>query len=249
VTRSILPDLKSFSFNGASEYLDDLVAQIDAPRLDHLFITFPLDEMNLDSPHLVQFISRTPRFQEPNEAHVTLDLNAEVKLLWASDDHARLRVEILYGDFDTDLQPSFIAQVYTMCLPPLPTVENLRLGLGLGLGLGVFAEDLYSDLDWTDNVESDEWLELLRPFTAVKSLYLCKEFQPDIASALQELVGGRTTEILPSLQNIFLANFEPSGPFREAIGWAVHCRPAAFRSSYSRFVLRDDLGTSLHAFS
>jgi hypothetical protein len=34
VTRSILPNLKSFWFKGAGEYLDDLVARIDAPRLD-----------------------------------------------------------------------------------------------------------------------------------------------------------------------------------------------------------------------
>jgi hypothetical protein len=92
------------------------------------------------------------------------------------------------------------------------TVENLRLGLG------VFTEDPYSELDWTDNIKSDQWLELLRPFTTVKSLYLCKEFQLDIASTLEELVGDRTTETLPSLRNIFLAEFEPLGTFQEYIG-------------------------------
>jgi hypothetical protein len=122
ITRSILPDLKRVCFKGASEYLDELVARIDAPRLEHLIMIFPLDQMNIDTPHrhLVQFISRTPRFQEPNGAHVTLDLYAEVKLLWASDQHARLSVEISYEGFEADLQPSFIAQAYTMCLPPLP---------------------------------------------------------------------------------------------------------------------------------
>jgi hypothetical protein len=37
------------------------------------------------------------------------------------------------------------------------------------------------------------------------------EFVPYIAPALQELVGGRTTEVLPTLENIFL-EFQPSGP-------------------------------------
>jgi hypothetical protein len=194
ITRSILPGLTTFWFTGPSKYLNGLVKRIDAPRLDHLFITFPFDQMNLNTPHahLVQLISRTPRFQEPNEAHVALEYHAEVRLLWASDDHARLRVEISYEDLLADPEPSPIAQVCAMCLPPLLTVENLRLG--------VFIEDIFSELEWKENVENNQWLELLRPFTAVKNLYLSEEFESDMASALQELVGGRTTEVLPSLQ-------------------------------------------------
>ena len=217
MARSILPGLTRFRFKGPGEYLDGLVERIDAPRLDHLFITFPFHQMNLNTPHahLVQFISNTPRFQEPNGAHVTLDLDAEVKLLWASDDHARLRVEISYEDLEADPEPSSIAQVCAMCLPPLLTVENLRLG--------VFTEELFSELEWKENVEDNQWLELLRPFTAVKNFYLSEEFQPDMASALQELVGGRTTEVLPSLQNI-LARSEPLGAFQEAIGQFVAAR-------------------------
>jgi hypothetical protein len=54
------------------------------------------------------------------------------------------------------------------------------------------------------------WLDLLRSFIAVKNLYLSEEFVPRIAPALQELVGGRTTEVLPVLENIFLEGFWPS---------------------------------------
>jgi hypothetical protein len=205
VTRSTLPSLTDIEFNGASEYLEDLVARIDAPRLDKLSINF-IPPMNLDTPHLVQFISRTPRFKEPNEAHANLDFDAEVELLWACDDDRKLCVGI-----SSDPQPSSIVQLYTMCLPPLPTVENLRLGLKPG------AEPL---LAWKDDVANDQWLELLRPFTAVKSLSLSEEFQPNMASALQELVGDRTTEVLPSLQEIVL-EAEGIGPSRadlKAIG-------------------------------
>jgi hypothetical protein len=106
-----------------------------------------------------------------------------------------------------------------MCLPPLPTVENLRLG-----DFTVYRALVSSGLDWNDHNENDQSLELLRPFTAVKSLYLSEEFQADIASALQGLVEGRTTEVLPSLQNIFLAGFERSGDFQEAVGQFMAAR-------------------------
>ena len=68
------------------------------------------------------------------------------------------------------------------------------------------------------------WLQLLLPFTAVKNLYLSKEFAPGIAAALQELVGSRITEVLPSLRNIFVEGLKPSGPLQESIGQFVAAR-------------------------
>ena len=209
ITRFLLPDLTRFSFKGPSEYLEHLVAQIDAPRLHNISITF-LHQVNSDIPHLVQFINRTPSFEEPNEAIVGFDFgNADVRLLsWTSENCVEISCE------ESDHQLSSMAQVCTMCFPPLSTVETLR----------VFNKNPYSKLDREDDVENNKWLELLRPFTGVKSLYLSRLFQPRIASALQELVGGRRREVLPSLQNIFLERFEPSGRFQEAIGQFVAAR-------------------------
>jgi hypothetical protein len=51
----------------------------------------------------------------------------------------------------------------------------------------------------------------------VKNLYLSEEFAIRIVQALQELVGGSATEVLPSLQNIFLEGIEPSGLIQEGI--------------------------------
>jgi hypothetical protein len=213
ITRSTLPNLTKFSFEGATEYLDNLVARIDVPRLDSLFITFPY-QRNIGTPHLVQFISRTPRFSEPNDAHVMLTLDTEVLLLRASDGLEILHVEISCGQLDPRV--SSIAQVCTMCLTHPPTVENLRLG--------AFNKILYPVLEWKDDINNNQWLDLLRPFTAVKSLYLSEDLQPDLSSALQELVGDRTMEVLPSLQNIFLGMFELSEPFQEAIGQFLAAR-------------------------
>jgi hypothetical protein len=58
----------------------------------------------------------------------------------------------------------------------------------------------------------------------VKNLYLSKIFGPRIAVALQELVGGRITEVLHSLNNILVEGLEPSGLFQENIGHFVAAR-------------------------
>jgi hypothetical protein len=54
-TRVVLPTLTSFSFFGVSEYLEDLVALIDAPLLHHVYVTF-LHQLIFDIPQLARFI-------------------------------------------------------------------------------------------------------------------------------------------------------------------------------------------------
>ncbi len=88
-------------------------------------------------------------------------------------------------------------------------------------------EDLYTKhqylrLVWkNDAIENTLWLERLLPFPAVKNLYLSKDFAPGIAAALQQIIG---TEVLPSLQNIFVDGLELSGRFQENIGQFVATR-------------------------
>ena len=86
-------------------------------------------------------------------------------------------------------------------------------------------EHQHCRLVWKEyTIENALWLQLLLPFTAVKNLYLSKEFTPGIAAALQELVGVRIIEVLPSLQNIFVEWLEPSGSFQENIEQFVAAR-------------------------
>jgi hypothetical protein len=92
-------------------------------------------------------------------------------------------------------------------------------------------EDLYigrlrhSQIVWkSDAIENTLWLELLLPFTVVKNLYLVEEFAPRIAAALEDLVEGRITEVLPSLQNIFVTKLEASGRFQEIFGQFIASR-------------------------
>jgi hypothetical protein len=64
LTRSVLSALTDFRFKGVSEYLEDLVARIDAPLLRELYITL-FNQIVFDTPQFVQFISRTPELKPP----------------------------------------------------------------------------------------------------------------------------------------------------------------------------------------
>jgi hypothetical protein len=208
LTRSVLPVLEYFLFKGDNEYLDVLVAHIDAPRLFQLYIIL-FNDIVFYMPQFFKFICRTP-LKALEDAHVTFGgVTAAVKLGSAS-----------YGELSVDIscrelgwQVSSLQQVCTSCLPPVSTLEDLYIEEGSS-----------SRAHWQDKIENAVWLELLHPFRAVKNLYLSERFAPRIVPALQEPVGGRATEVLPTVQNIFLEGLEPSGPIQEGIGKFVVMR-------------------------
>ena len=171
---------------------------------------------------MIQFISRTPNLKALEKADIRLRKHAaRVKFSshWqTSRDTGDLMVEVLCTGLDRQL--SSLEQVCTSCLPPLSLLENLY-----------FSD--YKDLqvDWNGNIDIEPWLELLRPFNAVKNLFLAEIFAPPVASALQELVEGRSTEvlptILPTLRNIFVQGLESSGSVQERIRQLVAARQVA----------------------
>ena len=209
-TRTVLPALTEIWFKGVCEYLDDLVARIDAPQLNSLHMTF-FNDIVFDAPQFTQFISRTPTLKAVENAHVVF---GHRKATINSSPRYETRYEVGILCRELDWQVSSLEQLCASHFPPLSTLEDLYI-----------YECLYGEQQyWQDNIENMLWLELLHRFTTVKNLYLSKEFARRIVAALQELVGGRTTEVLPTLQNIFLEEVEPGGRVQEDIGRIVAAR-------------------------
>ena len=186
-----------------------------------MHITF-FNQIDFDIPRLAHFINCTPTLslRGLDEAHVQFDdRTAVVKLQRRASPSfhiGNLRINISCRE--PDWQLSSIEQVCNSSLHPLSMPEDL------------YIDHEYSELVWKDNaIDNTLWSQLLLPFTAVKNLYLSKQFAPGIAAALQELAGGGITEVLPSLQNILVEGLEPSGPLRENVGQFVTAsgRPVA----------------------
>jgi hypothetical protein len=222
-TRTLLPVLTKLKIYGAREYMEDLVARIDAPLLDNLKIfffhdeAFFHDEPILHSPHfprLTQFLGRTPRFKAHDEARVVLS-DREISIILPQTFDGALRLEIssrfkLNVRFDPQWRSSSLAQVSRSSFPQalITAVEHLYI---------LDNEESYGA--WEGVIENSEWLVLLRSFTAVKDLYISSYFTPFIAAALVERVeegdeeeeGLGVGEVLPALQTFFLEEpFQPS---------------------------------------
>jgi len=195
-------------FYGISEYLEDLVVRIDTPLLDDLIISL-FHQFIPDTAQLAQFIDRTPKLKAHNEAHVVFDHSGvHLKLPQLFERGLGISHEMV------DWQVSSMAEVYTSSLSQAfsATVERLYIC------------DNFARWRGDIRVENNHWLELLRPFTSVKSLYLSWVIVPRIAPALQELSGERVAGALPALQTLFLEDLDLSGPVQEAIGSFVSRR-------------------------
>jgi len=94
-----------------------------------------------------------------------------------------------------DWQLSALAQIFASSLPVIPTLEHLKIYDPFASG--------------KEEIEHSQWLELLYPFTTVKSLYLHTEVGLRVATALQELAGESVAHVLPG---IFIKGVYPSGP-------------------------------------
>ena len=209
-TRSVLPALTRFKFKGASMYLDHLVARIDVPRLNDFSIVF-FDLLDHDTPHLARFIHRTPYSKAFGKAHINFYIDDAVMVNLSSQTFGRGELNLARLSAMPERCISYLTQVCTSSLPAIPTLEDLYIH-----------GDRFQD--WQNFIENHQWLGLLRAFIYVKNLYVSEEFIPSVVSALQELVGDQTTEVLPILQNIFLEGPQPSGPIQEGIQQFVAAR-------------------------
>ena len=212
-THFVLPVLTDFLFKGVSEYLEDLVTDMDTPKLKKLVITF-FNDIVFNTPRLIQFIRRTPMLSGLENAHIALrDDTARVTFRSQIYGYVSMLLEVSIFCEGLDWQLSSLEQVCTSYLPFLSTLKDLYI-----------YEYPYSQPYWRDNIENRVWLGLLHPFTTVKNLYISEKFALRIGPALQELVEGRATEVLPALENIFLEGLESVRPVQEGIGHFVATR-------------------------
>jgi hypothetical protein len=211
--RTLLPVLTRLRFKGVDEYLEDLLVRIDAPLLDKLEITF-FYQLVFDSPQLIQFISRTPKFKTNNEVHVEFSC-FDVMVTLPHPFHGAFELGI--SSSQPTRQLSSVARVCSSSFfrTYISTVEHL------------YIRSNSCRPDWQDVIENRQWLKLFHPFMAVKDLYLSSEFTPRVAPALKELIGERVTEVLPALRALFLEVPLSSGPVRETIEQFVAARQLA----------------------
>ena len=196
-TCALFPALTSLRFQCVPGYLEVIVAQIDAPLLQSIVITLFTQEV-LEVPELAKFICRTHKLSSTNRAevtfkseHITFTLS---QTLWRVDPKT---LKLNLTCCKPDLRLSYLAQFCGSCLPSPSLFECLHILVPL-------------QYTWHSGIyEPDpQWLELLRPFNAVKHLRLSQEIAPFVADYLSSLPAERVTDVLPALEVVFISRLE-----------------------------------------
>ena len=222
-----LPSLTSFNFRGTSEYLEDLVAKIDAPRLSEVNISF-INQLIFEVPHLSRFIRqmevlKSARVSEVesspgNGVSITMTLDPDQnqnqdqnedqdqsRLVVAAEGNAtpsscslgHHNLSLRVTCTDLDWQISSIAQICHQT-SLLSNINHIDIRAD-GIRLSCSRKE-----DEGDMVGSVPWLDFFHTFPSVARLRICGELGPYVASALEGIAVDVETEtigkVLPELR-------------------------------------------------
>ena len=193
-TRTVLPALTEFYFQGASEYVEDFVARIDAPQLDKIYISYLNQLVDFQVPQLAMFIDRSvgPKLSPFRNALVTFRSSQVIfgthrSSIDSSTDPHYARTNVLCHGIDW--QVSHIAQVVSHFSPTLSNVKHLKL-----------EDERRLQLEGTDDIE---WLHLLHQFPTVRTLHVSRRLAGLVALALEDIAFETVADVLPSLNLIY----------------------------------------------
>jgi hypothetical protein len=189
-TRTLLPSLTSFQFEGDDGYLENLVARIDSPTLNQINIKYSNQLSHFQLTQLFQFIDRS---EDPEMGQIT-HANLNFSHLWVTLEvypHPERRSGwvrcAIHGQL-TRNPVSEIARGFNQPSAMLSRVAHLKL----------YRSQPYKDCP------ADDWLHLFRQFPAIRTLHVSREFSRHIASVLEAVTGEMVTEVLPVLDFIYL---------------------------------------------
>ena len=196
VAPTIFPALTFFMLAGPHEYFRDLIARVDAPQLDTVYLYFCGGPI-LDFPRLTQFIQRTEISKFPRRLDV-----------YFNEGPGRKEVQL-------SLRSSIIPAKFNLLLP---CTEEITTQLELMERICALFLFLFSQVKWLQidsyhdllprgprSTMSERWLGFLQPFTAVEALLFPRRIvTPHVATALASLTETRAAEVLPKLQTILI---------------------------------------------
>jgi hypothetical protein len=193
--RTILPALTDFDYRGRSEYLEDFLAQIDAPQLSNVWIEYLMRQIQLEVPQLSQFIDRTEnlkidRFRRADVTFYCEVIYFELDRPQKGCRQAQLSLKIL-DQGQLHRQVPCVAHVLGKLVTTFSKVNHLT----------THGDHLYSR-----EMDISEWLPFFRLFPAVEALHLSGGVAAYIASALEDTADPEemVTDAFPALRVIWL---------------------------------------------
>lgn len=197
--RAVLPSLTEFRFDGAAEFLEDLVARIEAPVLEQLHVK-AFGWLASPIPQLPQFIGCSKVFKlSPSQTSIALGENDCVVSHLFRHLTSLGVIRLHFVCHGIGQRVSSLANLLRQPFPPLASVDQLNI------------DTHQAAPDPEDRREYAQWLDILNLFSGVKKLDLYGTSSPVIASALEQSAPGSGQGVLPVLNTLRLGGpWEPA---------------------------------------
>ena len=189
LVRIILPSLTVFGFRGNSEYLEALVARIDAPRLAFSRITY-FNQLIFQVPQLSRFISRAENLGLAPFRHAQVGMrgsNVYINFVCGQGAPFKSYLFLQVSCQGLDWQVSSMAQILSQSSALLANVAHLS----------IHAQRLRPG--WKNDVDHADWLDLLRAFAVVETLLVSRQLAAHVALAFQGVTAMMAAEVLTAL--------------------------------------------------
>jgi hypothetical protein len=212
-----LPSLKFFDFHGASEYLEEFVAQIHLPALRKITIKL-FNQIFFEIPKFSQFIPRQNSnvLGSPTLVLVTHSAESVSVFLIQNEDSPDEYCYLGTSCRRLDWQLSFVTQVLSQLFPLLSSVAKLTFITHLEMPTGI------------EDVDATQWVELFQLFTHVREIHVFEQLVPDIVHAL--VVETMDIGVLPELASLSLNGYRKSPSAVKAAEEFVGMRRASGRT-------------------
>jgi len=184
-----LPNLRLFTFWGASAYLEALLPQMRTPLLETLNVHF-FNQLIVSLPRLLEFITITENLRFDDVTFVFFREGVSAMAF----PNTRTGLTSFYIDVwcgHLDWQVSSMAQIFSVLGPLFSTVVKLTLD---------YTEHSLSS-EWHNQANRTQWRELLGSFRNVETLCVHKDLFGEVSHTLQ-LDGDPPLEILPELKEL-----------------------------------------------
>jgi hypothetical protein len=186
-THITLPNLRSFTVEGVSAYLEALFRHITTTRLEELRIGF-FKQRTFSVPCLLQFMNTTKYFRF---ARAKFKFSERVYVEVYSLAAKTVAFSINVKSPHLDRQVTSMAQIFNALSQMFSGMEHLTLG-----------HEVHSQSEEHNEVDRTEWRKLLRSFRDVKTLHIDNGLIEELSRCLRLEDGEHPLEVLPELQEL-----------------------------------------------
>ena len=198
-----LLNLRWCVFRGVSAYVEAVVSQMTAPRLEKLGIQF-FKQLTFSVPRLLQFMDLTENLAGFNSVKFKFSVDKVYVEMYPSlsDEVTKHAFSIYVDSWHLDWQVFSMAQILNSSSQIFSAVEHLTLE--------------HEEHSWSSRVHNEvdrtEWRNLLRPFSKVKTLRVHDGLVRELSRCLRPGNEELPLELLPELQELrYSGSGDPTG--------------------------------------